>query len=746
MTRSTAPRRPAPTTVHRAVCVTLLCWATLAQGQTNASVTTLPEVVVHGDALNAADAQAITQRPGRQRIDRRIGNTDAATLLEGIPGASAYGAGGLSSLPVLNGLADERLRVQVDGMDLLAACPNHMNSPLSYMPSSEVHEITVHKGVTPVSVGGDSLGGTIQVKRAPPDFATAEEGLKHQGSVGGFARDNGHARGAHWRASVATERFWMQLAGDTARADNFTAADGFKPAQAGTEGGRLIPADEVASSAYRVSNHDLGMAWQHQQHLLRLNVGQQNIGFEGYPNQRMDMTDNVNTTVNLRYQGEFEWGELHARAHTQRTRHAMDMGPDRYSYGTGMPMLTRADHRGAELQATWRVNDDHTLRAGSEFLNQNLYDWWPAVGGTMGPNDFWNIDNGRRHRVGAFIEWDHRLAPRWTTQLGLRHDRVLNEAGVVQGYDNGLGMWGEDAAAFNARERRRVTHHWDWTALATWAASDQQQWRWGLARKTRSPSLYQLYPWSTNAMAALMNNFVGDGNGYIGNPTLRPEVAHTASVTGRWQGLEARDWQVEATAFITDVKDFIDAERCQVSAQCSADNLTRRDGFVLLQYANADARLQGVNLGGQLRLPTGAGSGVWRIKGQLDVLHGRNRSTGDRLYNIMPTQLGLGLSWERAGWTHALQWQAVKAKQRVSAVRNEIPTAGYALLHLASSFKLKHGQIDLRVDNLFDRFYTPPLGGAYVGQGPSMTTNGIPWGTTVPGMGRAITLAFSVTY
>ena len=84
--------------------------------------------------------------------------------------------------------------------------------------------------------------------------------------------------------------------------------------------------------------------------------------------------------------------------------------------------------------------------------------------------------------------------------------------------------------------------------------------------------------------------------------------------------------------------------------------------------------------------------------------------------------------------------------QRVSAVRNEIPTAGYALLHLASSFKLKHGQIDLRVDNLFDRFYTPPLGGAYVGQGPSMTTNGIPWGTTVPGMGRAITLAFSVTY
>ena len=33
---------------------------------------------------------------------------------------------------------------------------------------------------------------------------------------------------------------------------------------------------------------------------------------------------------------------------------------------------------------------------------------------------------------------------------------------------------------------------------------------------------------------------------------------------------------------------------------------------------------------------------------------------------------------------------------------------------------------------------TPPLGGAYLGQGRSMTSAGIPWGTTVPGPGRSV--------
>ena len=59
--------------------------------------------------------------------------SDTASLLSDVPGVSLYGAGGVSSLPVIHGLADDRLRIKVDGMDLIASCPNHMNPALSYI-------------------------------------------------------------------------------------------------------------------------------------------------------------------------------------------------------------------------------------------------------------------------------------------------------------------------------------------------------------------------------------------------------------------------------------------------------------------------------------------------------------------------------------------------------------------------------------------------------------------------------------
>ena len=39
-----------------------------------------------------------------------------------------------------------------------------------------------------------------------------------------------------------------------------------------------------------------------------------------------------------------------------------------------------------------------------------------------------------------------------------------------------------------------------------------------------------------------MNNFVGDGNGYVGNLDLKPEVANTVSVTGDWHDAEQEAW------------------------------------------------------------------------------------------------------------------------------------------------------------------------------------------------------------
>lgn len=721
----------------------LLC----LQSLTHADVPALPPVVVKATrpVEDTAFAKRLDTRAGAHPDN--TGNTDTASLLEQAAGISLYGAGGISSLPSLRGLADDRLRIQVNGMDLQSACPNHMNSALSYIAPSEVSEIKVHAGVTPVSLGGDSIGGTIEVKSAPPAFATAEQQRRTQGQAGAFYRSNANARGANLRASSATENFFIQYSGDTADAGNYKAARGFKSAVPGKEGGRVIPSDEVGSTAYRYVNHSLGLAHRFEGHLLQLDVSQQRVFFEGFPNQRMDMTGNRNTTVNLRYQGEFDWGGIEAKAFTQRIRHAMDMGPDRYSYGTGMPMLSKASTDGGQIKITRPLGEQDKLQAGAEFLYYSLFDWWPPVGGSMGPRAFWNIDNGRRNRVGAFVEWERQWSARWSTQLGIRHDQVTSDAGAVQGYDNGLdALWGNDAAAFNSRaSHRHVDRHWDLTALATLRVDEGQSWSFGVARKTRAPSLYQRYPWSTQPMAALMNNYVGDGNGYIGNEDLKPEVAYTSSMSGKWKDVTSNDWYLEVTGYSTQIEDYIDAKRCNFG-QCGAANTTAQSGFVLLQYANQRARLHGLDISGEQMLHRFADAGRLSMTGQLSYVRGTNSETGDPLYNIMPANLRLGLAYRTGAWSHSADWQTAQGKHRVSEVRNEMQTGGYSLLNLSSGYEWRNGRVDLQLENALDRMYQQPLGGAYLGQGPSMTTNGIPWGVVMPGMGRALTVALTLKY
>jgi len=674
----------------------------------------------------------------------RAATSDTARLLLDIPGVSLYGAGGVSSLPAIHGLADDRIRIQVDGMDLMAACPNHMNSALSYIDPSRVASITVFAGITPVSVGGDSIGGTIQVKSAPPRFADSADLASATGTLGAFYRSNGNASGVNVGLEYIGSEVNLTYNGSLARSDNYSAGGDFKAAGPGTVGGPWLTGSEVGSSAYNARNHDIGIAWRHDQHLLQLNVSQQNIPFEGFPNQRMDMTANDSTQVNLRYTGKYGWGQLMVRGYDQNTDHEMNMGPDRFSYGTqGMPMNTQARTRGGVLQADVALTEQDIARIGVEAQTYTLYDWWPPVGGVMGPNTFWNIDYGTRNRAGVFGEWEAQWSEQWLSQIGVRGEVVKTDTGPVQGY-NAQPIWSVDAAAFNAAYRPRTDHNLDFTALTRYTPDATQLFEAGFARKSRSPNLYQRYLWSTQPMAMLMNNYVGDGNGYVGNLDLKPEVAYTVSASGDWHDAEQKDWRVKATGYYTHVQDYIDAQRCNFGQCGGAANVSATTGFVNLQYVNQSARLYGVDLSGSMQLGQSGDFGSLKGSGLLSYVRGKNTTTGGNLYNIMPLNAKVAVTQSLGGWSNTAEVQLVGAKLDVSQVRNEVPTTGYGLLNLRSSYEWKQFRLDFGIENVLNRLYAMPLGGAYLGQGASMTSKGIPWGVVVPGMGRSFNLALTV--
>jgi iron complex outermembrane receptor protein len=702
-------------------------------------------------------------------------SSDVASLLQDVPGVSFYGAGAVSSLPTIHGLADDRLRIKIDGMDLLAACPNHMNPALSYLDPSQVGAITVYAGISPVSVGGDSIGGSIVAETRAPEFAAPGQERLLKGELGAFYRSNNDARGANASATMATENISLSYTGAYSEADNYTAGKNFKNYTATGRAGERMSRDEVGSTAYQTGNHTLGLAVKNANHLFEVKLGYQDMPEQLYPNQRMDLLDNEQKRVNLRWLGEYDWGKLEARVYHESVDHFMDFGKDkRFWYGAasggaaaidpitcgamtatcaqGMPMYTESKTTGASLKADIKLSATDLLRVGSEFQRYRLDDWWPASGSGMWPGTFVNLNDGERDRKALFAEWEGRGSAQWTTLLGLRYERVSMDAGNVVGYNPaGGGNQGRDANLFNAADHSRSDNNWDLSALARYTAHAGLDIEFGFARKTRSPGLYEAYPWSTWQMAALMNNFVGDGNGYVGNPDLKPEKAHKLSATFDWHDAE-RSRELKLTPYYTHVTDYIDAVQWNATTN-AARTVLLRDQFTVLRYANHSAHLYGFDLSGKMPLAK-SGLGDLGVNGMLSYTRGKNRKTGDNLYNIMPLNAKLTLTQKTGAWDNALELIGVAGKNKVSEVRNEMKTSGYSLVNLRFSHAWKQVRLDFGVENLFDRHYDMPLGGAYVGQGTTMTlaANNLPsgviplWGTPVPGMGRSLYAGINVKF
>jgi len=700
---------------------------------------------------------------GAEISTKKAATSDAASLLKDIPGVSLQGAGGVSSLPAIHGLADDRLRIKVDGMDLISACGNHMNPPLSYIDPSNVASIKVFAGIAPVSSGGDSIGGSVQVDSASPEFAATGSNALVKGEVGVSYRSNGNGVSAHLSGSVASDRASVTYSGSTTESENYKAGGDFKPAGLAfikvapsvTNANKWLGGDEVGSSRYKSTNHSLGFALRNDAHLLELKLGVQDIPAQGFPNQRMDMTANDAEHVNLRYKGRFDWGGLEARVYQDHTRHKMNFLEDKaywYSNGaTGMPMDTEGRNTGALVKADIGIGTGNLLRVGGEYQRYRLNDWWePSGTGGMSPLTFWNINNGQRDRLAAFAEWEAQWNPQWMTQIGLRSETVKMSTGTVQGYKSGGAdtTYTLDAAAFNAADRNKTDHNWDLTALARHTASAMQAIEFGYARKTRSPNLYERYTWSTGSgMVMNMINMTGDGNGYVGNLDLKPETAHTLSATFDWHDAERENWSLKLTPYTTYISNYINAKRCGTvdikgtSNACTAANLTATNNFVFLKYVNQDARLYGLDISGDLPLARNTGVGSFNAHGTLSYVRGKTTSgTEDDLYNIMPLNAKVAVTHSLGSWTNILEAQFVSAKSHVSQIRNEQQTGGYSLFNLRSSYEWKQVRLDVGVENIFDKLYSLPLGGAYVGQGTTMPPGagvGRPaWGYAVAGIGR----------
>ena len=366
---------------------------------------------------NSVTVTGLTTGPDRDTVAPELIKTnDTASLVSDFSGIDLFNDGGLSGIPSIHGMADERVAVRVDGMEIGAACVMHMNPPLSHFDPSQAGDLNVIAGITPVSRGGDSIGGTVAVDTALPEFSANSEPQIH-GNIEAFHRTNGVANGGSASLAFTTKSFPHRLYG-ILRERELTI--------------KTAPAYFVASTFYEAQNNALEASARAGNQLFTLGIGYQNIPQQGFPNAFMDMTGNVGKFVNFHYQGKFSWLSKDvtlqsAPLPTKNTRHSMNILRDKVP-GIDMPMFTRGGNTGYLVEAEIPLSARDKLRVGHEFRRFTLNDWWtPTTNAvdTLGPNTLLNVNNGRRNRFGTWAEWEARRTKKWTTLLGIRSDIVL---------------------------------------------------------------------------------------------------------------------------------------------------------------------------------------------------------------------------------------------------------------------------------------------------------------------------------
>ncbi len=730
--------------------------------------TILLSVVAAGFLL--AEEAPVSMNIEKQGVDEPVVATkstmtgDTATILNNTPGVSMNTGGGISSLPAIHGLADDRLKIDIDGMNVTSACPNHMNPALSYVDPNKVAVMEAIAGVTPVSQGGDSIGGSIIVKSKDSQFSK-NGSLLTSFETTGFYKSNNHDRGLSATGTVANDKLSFTFSGMAEKANDYKDGNG----------------NRVKDTLFQQENKSASLAYKLENGVVKLEVGHQQVPYEGFTNQYMDMLSNQSTYENISYNGKVGSLTVDANAFKKDTSHYMNkiyyydgdqinVANTGYAerggtIGVGMPMNTKAVEEGYKLVVTIPFATGHDIKLGTDLDKYTLNDWWSAasttVPGGMAPFTIINLNNVTRDVYGFFAEdiknWDNKLS----TNFGARINIVNMNTGDVHGYNYGAGAGLNggvgitaaqvndpiDANAFNALDHSKRDVNLDLTAIIQYKNSSTNDLEFGFAQKTRSPSLYERYTWAGGygsnpltsgpiAMDMAMVNWFGDGNGYVGNINLKPEIAYTASASSTWHDVSDKEWKVKVTPYYTFVKDYIDADYLG-KATTGGYN-----GIKLFRFANHDAVLFGGDLSAEAKAWSSDILGKGKVVGSVSYTRGyRTDDSGSGLYHIMPLNAKMSVIQEVGHFTNTIDIQAVGSKTEIDNNRNEPVTPGYALVDLKTNYKFsKNVIVDFAITNLFDKAYALPLGGIDVVD-YSKTSY-----TPLAGMGRSFNTAVTIKF
>ena len=631
---------------------------------------------------------------------------DAAAIAARVAGGDIFGNGALSGQLSYRGLAGERVLGRVNGQRFATGGPNAMDPPLHYAPSILVERIDVARGVAPVAEG-PSLGGAINAELVQAQF-TNSASLSPQMRVASQYRsvDDSYAVGG--LAALASEQWRFGLIASREQGEDYRFPGGtavgtsFERNLYGVHAGFQTGAGELFVE-YRRSETDPSGNPPFALDMVYFDTDFVQGGFRGA------IAENIGLTLRLGHVA---------------VRHLMDNQTLRQP--AAVPAQARASFADADTvtaEAALRFGGSRSyLEVGAD---AEITDRFVTITNPTNPAFFIDSQpNIRAERIGAYLQWRGAMGA-VQFELGSRIDRTEQSAGVpMLGTAVPMGPRGL-AAAFVASNRQADDTTVDAVARL-WIEGGAVVPRLTLARKTRVPSVLERFAWlPTEASFGL-----ADGNIYVGNQTLKPEVAWIAEA-----GFDfANDWlTLRPTVYYRRVDDFIQGtpfdatpgvlnSPVEMVASMSGDPTP-------LMFRNTDAELYGADLDFVVR-PLAS----LELAGTASIVRGARRDIADDLYRISPANLRLSATWATGDLSLGAEVFAAADQNRVSLTNSELPGDGYATLGLFARYAFTEGlAIEAGAENLTDERYAPHLAGR-----SRVGASDVPLGERLPGPGRGV--------
>ena len=253
----------------------------------------------------------------------------------------------------------------------------------------------------------------------------------------------------------------------------------------------------------------------------------------------------------------------------------------------------------------------------------------------------------------AFEQW-RPGSGRWTLLAGLRADtrRLSAER------DDSLGVVAQD----------RNSQAWSGNAgvVFTPKPAGGLSLSLNVGRAWRAPTLFELFANGPH---------IGEARYELGDSTMQPEASRGVDLGVRWSGRRAR---LELAAYHNRMSDYIYITPTAVFI----------DSLRVYQYGQAEAEM----LGGEAVLEAEIGSGLV-ARSRVEAVRGTNLTSHEPLPLLPPVRAAVGFDWRDR---FSVDVDAYARPKRINPL--DIPTAGYALLHLGGGTDVRLFGRAMRLD------------------------------------------------